>query len=75
MVYRWFANVRAGFQYLRRHPSVQVGAAALVVTSLLVGEAGIRLLVALGFLLVLFAAVGAYLGVDLEADGRERLEP
>jgi hypothetical protein len=75
MLHRWFANVRAGFQYVLRHPSVQVGAAALVVASLLVGEAGIRLLVAIGFLVVLFAAVGAYLGVDLEADARERLEP
>jgi hypothetical protein len=74
MLHRWLANVRAGFQYLRQHPSVEVGAAALIVASLLVGEAGLRLLVALGFLVVLFAAVGAYLGVDLEADARERLE-
>jgi hypothetical protein len=74
MFRRWIANVRAGFQYLRQHPSVEVGAAALIVASLLVGEAGVRLLVALGFLLVLFAAVGAYLGVDLEADARERFE-
>jgi hypothetical protein len=75
MLHRWIANVRAGFRYLRRHPSVEVGAAALIVASLLVGEDGVRLLVALAFLTVLFAAVGAYMGVDLEADARDRPEP
>jgi hypothetical protein len=71
MVRRAFANIRAGFQYARQHPSIEIGAVALVVASLLVGEAGVRLLIALGFLLVLFATVGAYMGVDLEADARE----
>jgi hypothetical protein len=72
MVRRAIANVRAGFQYARRHPSIEIGAAALIVASLLVGEAGVRLLIALVFLLVLFATVGAYMGVDLEADAREQ---
>lgn len=71
MLRRSLANIRAGFQYLRQHPSVEIGAVALIVASLLVGEAGVRLLVAIVFLLLLFAAVGAYMGVDLEADARE----
>jgi hypothetical protein len=72
MVRRAIANIRAGFQYARRHPSIEIACVALVVASLLVGEAGVRLLIALAFLLVLFATVGAYMGVDLEADARQQ---
>lgn len=68
---KFAANVRAGFSFLLRHQSVQVGVLALIVSSLLVGEAGVRLLMALACLGLLFAALGAYMGVDLEAEVRE----
>jgi hypothetical protein len=71
VVGKFVANVRAGFGFLLRHPSVQVGVVALVVSSLLVGEAGVRLLAALACLGLMFAALGAYMGVDLEADAHE----
>jgi hypothetical protein len=71
MVGRFAANVRAGFGALRRHPAIQVGAAALIASSLVVGESGVRFLIAVACLGLLFADVGAYLGVDLDADGRD----
>ncbi len=71
MIGRFAANIRAGLTFLLRHPAAQVGVLALVVSSLLIGDAGVRLLVALACLGLLFAAVGAYMGVDLEADARE----
>ena len=75
MTGRFAANVRAGLVAVRRHPSIQVGAAALIVSCLLVGESGIRFLGAIAGLGLLFAGVGAYMGVDLGAgideDARE----
>jgi hypothetical protein len=71
MIGRFAANVRAGLAAVRKHPAIQVGCLALIVSSVLVGESGVRFLIAIGCLGVLFAGVGAYLGVDLEAETRE----
>ena len=67
---RFARNVRAGFSFLLKHPAAQVGFLFLVVSSLVLGRAGLRLLAVLLCLALVFAAVGAYMNVDLETDVR-----
>jgi len=69
---RFAANVRAGFSFLLKHPAAQVGFLFLVLSSLVLGRAGLRLLAVLVCLGLVFAAVGAYMNLDLEAEGRDR---
>ncbi|HJS26609.1 MAG TPA: hypothetical protein VJ913_05725 [Actinomycetota bacterium] len=67
MLRRFAANIRACFSAISRLTAAKV-AVGTIVAACLVTPQGWRLLVAIAALGLLFAAVGAYLGIDLEAE-------
>jgi len=64
MLRRFAANVRAGFSSITRLTAAKVAVTAIVAASVVTPQ-GWRLLVTIAALGLLFAAVGAYLGIDL----------
>jgi hypothetical protein len=70
MLHRFAANIRAGFSAFTRLSAAKV-AVGTIVAACLVTPQGWRLLVAIVILGLLFAAAGAYLGIDLEAEEKE----
>ncbi len=67
MLGRFAANVRAGSSLITRLTAGKVAVGAIVVASLVTPQ-GWRVLVTIAALGLLFAAAGAYLGIDLEAE-------
>lgn len=70
MLSRFAANIRAGFSLITRLTAGKVAVGTIVVASFVIPE-GWRLLVTIAALGLLFAAAGAYLGIDLEAQTKE----
>jgi adenine/guanine phosphoribosyltransferase-like PRPP-binding protein len=70
MLSRSAANIRASFSLITRPTAGKVAAGAIVLAAFVTPQ-GWRLLVMIAALGLLFAAAGAYLGVDLEADRKE----
>lgn len=70
MLPRFTANIRAGFSAIRRLTIAKVVVGTIVAACLMTPQ-GWRLLVAIAALGLLFAAAGAYLGVDLDAETKE----
>lgn len=70
MLSRFAANIRVGFSSITRLTAGKVAAGTIVVASLVIPQ-GWRLLVTIAALGLLFATAGAYLGIDLEAEGKE----
>jgi adenine/guanine phosphoribosyltransferase-like PRPP-binding protein len=70
MLSRFAANIRAGFSLITRLTAGKVAAGMIVVASFVIPE-GWRLLVTIAALGLLFAAAGAYLGIDLEVEREE----
>ena len=64
------ANIRAGLSAITRLTAGKV-AVGTIAAACLVTPQGWRLLVAIAALGLLFAAAGAYLGVELEAEERK----
>jgi hypothetical protein len=70
MLRRVAANIRAGFSAITHQPTAKVAVGAVVATCLVIPQ-GWRLLVTIAALGLLFAAAGAYLGLDLDAGNKE----
>lgn len=70
MLSRFAANIRAGFSLINRLPAGKVAVGVIVAASIVTPQ-GWRLLATIAALGLLFAAAGAYLGVDLEAERKE----
>jgi len=70
MLSRFAANIRAGFALITRLTAGKVAAGTIVVASLVIPQ-GWRLLVTIAALGLLFAAAGAYLGIDVEVERKE----
>lgn len=70
MLRRVAANIRAGFSAITHHPTAKVAVGAIVASCLVIPQ-GWRLLVTIAALGLLFAAAGAYLGLDLDAGNKE----
>lgn len=70
MLHKFAANIRAGFSAFTRLSAAKV-AVGTIVAACLVTPQGWRLLVAIVILGLLFAAAGAYLGIDLEAEEKK----
>ncbi len=66
MLGRFTANIRVGFSSITRLTAGKVAVGAVVAASLVTPQ-GWRLLVTIAALALLFAAAGAFLGIDLEA--------
>lgn len=70
MLSRFAANIRAGFALITRLTAGKVAAGTIVVASFVIPQ-GWRLLVTVAALGLLFAAAGAYLGIELEVERKE----
>ena len=70
MLSRFGANIRAGFSLITHLTVGKVAIGTILVASLVTPE-GWRLLVTIAALGLLFAAAGAYMGIDLEAERKE----
>ena len=70
MLSRFAANIRAGFSAITRLTAAKV-AVGTITAACLVTPQGWRLLVAIVALGLLFAAAGAYLGIDPDAGTKE----
>lgn len=70
MLSRFAANIRASYSLMTRLTAGKVAVGAIVLASFVTPQ-GWRLLVTIAALGLLFAATGAFLGVDLEADRKE----
>ncbi len=70
MLSRFAANIRAGFSLITRPSAGKVAVGTIVAVSLVTPQ-GWRLLVTVAALGLLFAAGGAWLGIDLEAEKNE----
>lgn len=70
MLSRFGANIRAGLTLISRLTAGKVAVGTIVAASLLTPQ-GWRLLVTIAALGLLFAAGGAWLGIDLEAEEKE----
>jgi adenine/guanine phosphoribosyltransferase-like PRPP-binding protein len=70
MLSRFAANISAGFSLITRLTAGKLAAGMIVVASVVIPQ-GWRLLVTIAALGLLFAAAGAYLGIDLEAERKE----
>ena len=64
------ANIRASFSLITHLTAGKVAVGTIVLASFVTPQ-GWRLLVIIAALALLFAAAGAYLGIDLEADRKE----
>ena len=69
MLRRFAANIRAGFSAIKRLTTAKVAVGAIIAACLATPQ-GWRLLIAIAALGLLFAAAGAYLGIDLAAQER-----
>jgi adenine/guanine phosphoribosyltransferase-like PRPP-binding protein len=70
MLSRFAANIRASYSLMTRLTAGKVAFGTIVLASFVTPQ-GWRLLVTVAALGLLFAAAGAYLGIDLEADRKE----
>ncbi|HEX6330552.1 MAG TPA: hypothetical protein VF129_04590 [Actinomycetota bacterium] len=70
MLGRFAANIRVGFSSITRMTAGKVAVGTVVAASLVTPQ-GWRLLVTIAALGLLFAAAGAFLGIDLEAQREE----
>ena len=70
MLDRFATNIRAGLSLVTRSTSAKFAVGAIVAATLVTPQ-GWRLLVTIAALGVLFAAAGAYLGLDLDAGNKE----
>lgn len=67
MLARFTANIRAGLSLITRLTAAKVAVGTIIAVSLVTPQ-GWRLLVAIAALGLLFAAAGAYFGVDLQTE-------
>jgi hypothetical protein len=70
MLGRFVANVRAGLSLITRLTAGKVAVGAIIAVSLVTPQ-GWRLLVTIGAVGLLFAAAGAYLGIDLAKENTD----
>jgi len=70
MLSRSAANIRASFSLIIHLTAGKVAVGTIVLASFVTPQ-GWRLLVTIAALGLLFAAAGAYLGIDLESDRKE----
>ena len=73
MLRRVAANIRGGFSAITHLTAAKVGVGAIVATCLVTPQ-GWRLLVTIAALGLLFAAAGAYLGLDLAGNKEENTD-
>ena len=70
MLRRFAANIRAGFSAITHMTSAKVAVGAIVAACLVTPQ-GWRLLITIVALGLLFAAAGAFLGLELDAGSKE----
>jgi hypothetical protein len=70
MLGRFTANVRVGLSLITRLTAGKVAVGAIIAVSLVTPQ-GWRLLVTIGAVGLLFAAAGAYLGIDLAKENTD----
>lgn len=70
MLDRFATNIRGGLSLVTRLTSAKLAVGAIVAASLVTPQ-GWRLLVTIAALGLLFAAAGAYMGLDLDAGKKE----